>query len=312
MIVTVTPNPSVDRTVSIDSLNHGAVHRASDVIIEAGGKGVNVARALARGGVESTCVFPAGSDDSAMFVRLLGDIDDMTSRTVPISGSIRTNVGVIEADGRTTKFNEAGSVFGVDAQDELLASILSVSVSASWVVLCGSYPPGLPSDFVSRVRRELPSSVLLGVDASGAPLAEAVAVGCDVIKPNHHELGELVGRHLGTLGEVADAATDVYQRGVSTVLVSLGSRGAILVDSEGATFASAPTSEVKNTVGAGDAFFAGFLAAGGSGTSALSEALAWGRAAVRAPSTDFAPATANDRAAVLMSDEIDREMKMEH
>ena len=152
----------------------------------------------------------------------------------------------------------------------------------------------------------------LGIDASGEPLIHAVQAGCDVIKPNHHELAALVDRTLETLGDVVDAAREVQQRGVATVVVSLGSRGALLVSEEGdLTFGYAPANEVRNTVGAGDAFFAGFLSAGGSGNKALSEALAWGRAAVSSVSTAFPPATDEDRAAVVISAEIDRTIQME-
>lgn len=311
MIVTVTPNPSFDRTVHVDALELGAVHRVSTVTVEAGGKGVNVARALALGGTESTCIFPAGVDDAAVFTRLLGDVPGMFPRTVSTSGSIRTNVGIIDSDGQTTKLNEAGSSLDQLAQDQLVATILDAATSADWVALCGSYPPGLPADFILRLRDELPSNVSLGVDASGEPLRHAVDAGCDLIKPNHHELGALVDRPLETLGAVSDAATEVHQMGVAQVVVSLGSGGALLVSNEGMTFGYAPAASVKNTVGAGDAFFAGFLSAGGSGSKALSEALAWGRAAVSSASTAFPPATNDDRAAVVISSEIDRALQME-
>lgn len=311
MIITVTPNPSFDRTVHVGSLEFGAVHRVSTVTVEAGGKGVNVARALALSGTESTCVFPAGADDSAAFTRLLGDIAGMTPQTVRTAGSIRTNVGIIEDGGRTTKLNESGSELDHAAQDELLATIIEAGSSADWVAICGSYPPGLPTDFIQRVRSGLRDDVGLGVDASGEPLHHAVQAGCDLIKPNHHELGALVGRTLETLGDVVDAALDVQRSGVATVVVSLGSRGALLVSDDGVTFGHAPAETVKNTVGAGDAFFAGFLAAGGSGSKALSEALAWGRAAVSSASTAFPPATDADRAAVAISSEIDRTLQME-
>ncbi len=170
---------------------------------------------------------------------------------------------------------------------------------------------GLPADFIQRVRDGLPAHVGLGVDASGEPLEHAVRAGCDLIKPNHHELAALLGRSIDTLGDVVDAALEVQRDGVATVVVSLGSRGALLVSDDGVTFGYAPAESVKNTVGAGDAFFAGFLAAGGSGSKSLSEALAWGRAAVSSASTAFPPATDTDRAAVVISSEIDRALQME-
>ena len=311
MIITVTPNPSFDRTVHVDSLDVGAVHRVSAVTVEAGGKGVNVARALALAGTESTCIFPAGGNDAPAFTELLGDIEGMTPRTVNTAGSIRTNVGIIEDGGRTTKLNESGSALDQVAQDELLSAIIEAGAGAKWVAICGSYPPGLPVDFIQRVRDGLPAQVGLGVDASGEPLVHAVRAGCDLIKPNHHELAALVGRPIDTLGDVVDAALEVQRKGVATVVVSLGSRGALLVSDDAVIFGSAPAESVRNTVGAGDAFFAGFLAAGGSGSNSLFEALAWGRAAVSSASTAFPPATDDDRAVVVISSEIDRALEME-
>lgn len=310
MIVTVTPNPSFDRTLHLNVLEPGEVHRASAVTLEAGGKGINVARALAQSGATATTIFPGGLADGDHFGSLLDGIEDLSVQSVDVHRPIRVNTTVLDADGQTTKLNESGDVLGVDAQEKLFEAVAAASGDATWVAVCGSLPPEVSVDFASRLRSHLAPETKLAVDASGAALAEIAASGCDLIKPNHEELEELVARPLPTLGDVVDAATALQQGGISNVVVSLGADGALLVDGSEILHGVAPTDRVENTVGAGDAFLAGFLAGGGSGNKALSEALSWGRAAVSSPSTAFPAATDVDRAAVSISNEIDRAMQL--
>lgn len=311
MIVTVTPNPSFDRTVEVDELRRGEVNRILAGQTEAGGKGVNVSRALALSGIDTCCVFPAGQPDAANFVSLLGRHEHLQVRVVDTGTTIRTNTSVIERDGETTKLNESGSMFVVDTLLDLLDAVADVSSDASWIASCGSLPPGMGSDFHRRIIEHVDgTSTRVAVDASGDALSQAVAGGCHLIKPNHHELAGLVGTELGTLGDVADAATEVQRSGVETVVVSLGADGALLVSSDGLVHGVAPTDMVRNTVGAGDAFLAGFLSVGGLGAESLAEALAWGRAAVRSPTTSFPPADDADRAQVRLTEVIDRSSKV--
>ena len=148
----------------------------------------------------------------------------------------------------------------------------------------------------------------MAIDASGDALGAAVDGNVALIKPNRDELAGVVGRELPTLGAVADAAIEVRDGGVSGVVVSLGSSGALLADESGLMHGTAPTDVVKNTVGAGDAFMAGFLYGGGAGPDALREALSWGRAAVQSATTSFPPATDADRASVTLSTDLDRDL----
>lgn len=152
----------------------------------------------------------------------------------------------------------------------------------------------------------------MAIDASGAALRAAVEGNAALIKPNRDELSDVVGRDLETLGDVVDAAIEVRDGGVGGVVVSLGSSGAVLVDQSGVVHGTAPTNIVKNTVGAGDAFLAGFLAGGGAGPDALASGLSWGRAAVQSASTSFPPATDEDRAAVSLTEDIDRSLPVGH
>jgi 1-phosphofructokinase len=145
-------------------------------------------------------------------------------------------------------------------------------------------PPGAPDGFYADIARRLGGTrTRVAVDTSGAAFAASLQARPCLVKPNIDELAECVGRSLPTLGEAIEACQVLRERGAGTVLASLGSAGAILVDGAGVTHAHAVATVPVSSVGAGDALLAGFLAAGGEGTDALVEAVAWGAAAVTLP-----------------------------
>ncbi len=304
MFVTVTPNPSFDKTLRLPTLDRGEVHRVASSSTEAGGKGVNVGRALAQGGNEVVAVIPGSAADVSTFSAALGEIDGLT--LVAVDGPpIRSNITIAEDDGTTTKLNASGEAPSKASTDALRAEVVDRANDATWVAVCGSHPPGFDSTFVAKLRDDLDSTIKIAVDASGAPLAEAVRVGVDLVKPNLEELEALVGRALPTVGDVVEAAHGLRDQGVEQVLVSLGADGALLIAGAGVLRGTTSGAVVRNTVGAGDAFLSGFLSGGGSGHTGLKEALAWGHAAVASPTTEFPPATDANRGAVDVTDQID-------
>ncbi|MEN3298042.1 1-phosphofructokinase [Pseudonocardia sp.] len=283
MIVTVTPNPSLDRTVELAELHRGEVHRALSGRLDPGGKGVNVARALTKAGLDTIAVLPSGRAPGGRLNGLL-DALGVHAVTVPIHGATRSNITLVEPDGTTTKINEPGPVLTADEVAEIAEQAVARARGASWLVTCGSLPEGMPGTFHGDlVRRARSGGTRVAVDTSGAPLVAAVAACPDLIKPNHEELAELVGRPLDSLGDVLAAARELRAGGVGAVLVSLGADGALLVEESGEYHAMTPPVAVRSTVGAGDATLAGFLAAGGAGPDALRRAVAYGAAACRLP-----------------------------
>jgi 1-phosphofructokinase family hexose kinase len=228
---------------------------------------------------------------------------------VPIDGDLRVNLSVVEPDGTVTKINEPGSGLDQAAADRLLEDVVAAIAtidSVDWVVGCGSLPPGLPDDFHARLATRLSPSILVAIDADRGALRAAIGGRVALVKPNRVELEELVGRPLTTLGEVHDAATSLVTQGVGQVLVSLGVDGALAVDGSSACHVEAPIDDVANTVGAGDALLAGYLA-GGATLSALPEAVAWSVAACRAGGTRMPAVGARDRAAVVVHPTLDRD-----
>jgi len=283
MIVTLTANPSVDRTIEVTELRPGTVIRARASRVDAGGKGVNVARALAAHGHKAKAVLPSGGAEGAQLEAMLtGSGMDLLS--VRIAGSIRANVTVVEADGTTTKLNEPGPRLSRDELGALAATLSDAAASAEWAVLSGSLSPGAPADwYAGLIRRLRGTGPRVAIDSSGPPLVRAVTAQPDLIKPNREELAELTGRPVDTIADVVGAAVALTDRGVHTVLASLGPAGAVLARGNTAWHATAVAIEPRSTVGAGDALLAGYLAAGADGPGALAEAVAWGSAAAALP-----------------------------
>ena len=283
VIVTLTPNPSLDRTIEIAELGRGEVLRASASRVDPGGKGVNVSRVLAAHSVSTVAIVAAGGPEGAQLADLLAPAG-IPVVTVPLRRATRSNIALVEPDGTTTKVNEAGPTLSDDEVATMSERVAAVSASADWVVLSGSLPCGVsPSYYADLVRRAQTLGCRVAVDTRGAPLAAAVAATPDLIKPNTAELAELTGASLLTWGDVVKNAEALHHDGIATVLVSLGEDGALLVDGDGTRWASAPAAEVRSTVGAGYSTLAGFLAAGARGDQALRSAVAFGAAAVALP-----------------------------
>ena len=301
MIVTVTFNPSLDRTMAFASLERGEVQRADETLEDPGGKGVNVTRFINARGGESVAVLPAGGPMGHALTSAL-DEARIPYRAVPIAGRTRANVAVVEPDGTTTKLNEAGPVLSDDEVEALLAAVAELATDGGWVAVAGSLPTGQSTDVVARVAevaRKAGSKFAL--DISGQALADGLASKPDLIKPNEEELGEILGRELVTREEVLRGCQEARDLGAGTVICSLGGDGAVLVDAEGIWSVKGQKVPVRSTVGAGDSLMAGFLHAGGQGPEALKVGVAWATAAVQTPGTGVPDASLIDPDAVEVS-----------
>ncbi len=302
-IVTVTLNPSLDRTIEVVMLDRGSVQRVTTARLDPGGKGVNVARALLANDVAARAVVPVAGREGDQLIELL-EREGVGVEIVRIHGRTRSNTAVVEADGTVTKLNEPGPTLTDADLDTVAGAVLSAAEPGSWVALCGSLPPGLPvSAYATLTQLFRAAGLRVVVDSSGAAFRAAIAAGPDLVKPNTEELSEAVGRPLRTLGEIVDAARELQDAGARTVLVSCGADGAVLVGDE-IMLGLSPVGDPRSSVGAGDAFLAGFLAAEGAGSSpseSFAEALAWGAAAVRLPGSRMPAPSDIDRSIVHVS-----------
>ena len=300
MIVTLTANPSLDRTVGLTGpLERGRVHRTERSTVDPGGKGINVARVLQAATTEVVAVLPANAGDP-----LLAALDEqgIAHRAVPTSGPTRNNITVAEPDGTTTKLNEPGTPCTGRTLGELHAVLLECAQGAAWTVLSGSLPPGVPESWYADLVGALRGlGCRIAVDTSERPLLALAerfpAAAPDVIKPNSDELAQLTGADAhelesgataGDVGVVVDAGRVLVERGVGAVLATLGGAGAVLVTATGAWRATADDVTVRSTVGAGDSSLAGYLLAEQAGHTpdeCLRLAVAYGTAAVTLPGT---------------------------
>lgn len=259
MILSVSPNLGIDVTIELDALRPGEVHRAHRAERQAGGKGVNVARALSRLGESVQLLGFAGGTELA---RLLAE-EGIAADLVPLTTPPRTCTIYLTPDGAATVVNEAGAP--VDRTDALLERYRALLPSASAVAIMGSLPPGAPPEavreMVALARR---AGRFCIVDTSGDALASALTARPSAVCPNLAEAEALLGRRLATTSERLAAAAEIQERGAELTVLTLGADGAVVAGADGwsATLRVASPVDMRsgNPTGAGDAFVAGLLA----------------------------------------------------
>jgi len=279
-VLTVTLNPSIDRTIDLSSLEVGEINRAEKTTLHPGGKGVNVSRAARAFGVDTHALFIGGKLGEAWMSSEL-DKAAIAHTVISSEDAIRSNMTIVESDGTVTKINEPGPTLGPDEIAKIKNALSALDLNGNWVVFAGRLNPGLASSAYAELATFAKSQgAKVAVDSSGAEFAEAVkAAAVDLVKPNHHELAELVGRELRTIDDVIVAAQEVIAGGVETILCSMGADGAILITADGATHCE-PLTKVSGTpVGAGDILLGIFIAAG-TDVAALEAAISWSAASV--------------------------------
>lgn len=294
MIVTLTVNPALDRTIALEAaLRPGEVQPARSAREEAGGKGINVSRVIDAAGVETVAVLPLAIDDP---YRTALSAAGIPSVAVPVERHVRTNLAITDPDGVTTKVNLPGTPLTLADSQALVAAVVEASADAEWLVLAGSLPDSAAASFYVEVIRAVrarrgASAPRIAVDASGPALREVVAHGIvDLIKPNDEELTELLGTDLsGAEPErIVDVVRSIVPEKIAAALITLGGAGAALVTAHGAWFAEAPRIRVVSTVGAGDSSLAGYLLAALAGAEPavrLTSAIRYGAAAASLPGT---------------------------
>ncbi len=258
MITTICLNPSFDKTVTVDSLVPGRVNRIRTVRTDAGGKGVNVAVVARRLGLDAQVLACAGVDGSGL-LRTAMNREGVGHAFLTVEGSVRVNTKVVALDGAgVTELNEPGPTLTAEDLDNFFDLAIEKTKGSDYVVMTGSLPPGCPERTYRDLIRTL-KDVPCILDATGEALHLGAEAAPFLIKPNHHELGDVLGRRLRTVEEVKDAAQLYVDSGVKHVIVSMGSMGAVYVGQEGVFFAPAISVEVRSTVGAGDAMLGGLV-----------------------------------------------------
>jgi 1-phosphofructokinase family hexose kinase len=308
VITLFAPNPGLDRTVFVDRHQVGREHRAGRTDLRAGGKAINVARALGTLGVPARVIAPvAGPTGDAMLE--LAAAERIAIAPVPCDGLTRSTLAVVDPDG-VSSYNDSGFVL-TDA--EVAAIELAVrehTAPGDLFVFAGSVPRGTRPAAVHRILtagRAAGARVL--ADTSGKALSVVLAAEPDVVSPNLEEARALLADQTGALpmesSEPLESAIPVARAlcraGPAAVVLSAGAAGAVVADEEETAAAIAPRVEVLNPVGAGDCLLAALLAALENG-AALADALPWAVAVASAScetfaAADFDPARARELAA---------------
>jgi 1-phosphofructokinase len=257
MIYTVTLNPSLDYIVEVEDLTLGDLNRTKNESKFPGGKGINVSRLLKRMGVPSKALGFVGGF-TGLYIKNYLQMEDIETKFVEVHEDTRINVKL--KSNSETEVNAKGPNI-TEADFKKLQDQISQLTSEDILVLAGSIPSSMESStyeiLVSICHQNKTKFV---VDAEGELLKKVLPYNPFLIKPNHHELGELFNTSFSTVEEVVPYARKLVEMGAENVIVSLAGEGAVLVNSEVAFLSNVPKGEVKSSVGAGDSMVAGFLA----------------------------------------------------
>ncbi|HGN1705940.1 TPA: 1-phosphofructokinase [Providencia rettgeri] len=258
-VATITLNPAYDLVGLCSTIEVGEVNLVKTASLNAGGKGVNVAKVLRDLGVDITVSGFMGKDNQEEFQHFFSE-NGMANRFSMVPGRTRINVKLTENNGESTDFNFSG--FDVSKEDWNRFSTESLNWLGHFdmVVVSGSLPNGIdPKEFtrwMTRLRQLCPCIIF---DSSREALKAGLKASPWLVKPNRHELESWVGRKLPDLKDVIAAAHELRDKGISHVIISLGEEGALWVNASGSWLAKPPHCEVISTVGAGDSMVAGLV-----------------------------------------------------
>jgi 1-phosphofructokinase family hexose kinase len=279
MILTVTLNAAIDRTIAVPNFKQGRRHRAVEASTMAGGKGINVARALKLLGRPVIATGLAGGPTGARLMERLAEESILTDFTWN-GGESRTNIAVVDpTTGEQTEINERGPELSAEELDRFVEKLIYLARGAKICVIAGSQPPSVPPDFCARIVAALKEiGVEAIVDTEGEPLHASLRVEPAVVTPNVAEAEEAVGHEFNDSEDRLAGVRGLVELGAHEAIIT-SEKGCVAVVGEGQTQrayeVTAPELEPVSTVGSGDAFLAGYVAARYEG-AAPRDCLAYG------------------------------------
>lgn len=289
-IMTVTLNPCIDKTITLNGFCEGGLNRASDVRVDAGGKGVNVAKVLKQLDADVLAVGALGDSGSEKLLRELKE-RGITADFLTISGETRTNYKLFDrVRGQVTEINEPGFSVGEEEIQGMISLIEKHLPQVDVMVLAGSLAPGFPKELygsLTRLARSYGTKVI--VDADGESFSSALKAGPYAIKPNRFELEQFFGKTLSSDEELLCCGRALLEKGVSLVAISLGADGAVYVTKNEAFRVKLAPVKCQSTVGAGDSMVAAIASCISEGTdlkALASMASAAGTATASKPGTE--------------------------
>jgi 6-phosphofructokinase 2 len=291
-IVTLTINPAIDIFVNVERVAPTRKLRCSAPKRDPGGGGINVARAAHRLGADVAAIYPTGGAIGKLLQRLV-EREGIDSVVTPSHVETRENFTAYEEEtGEQYRFVLPGSALHRAEWEACLDKLATLPAKPKFVVASGSIPPDVPDDFFAMVARHARSlGAQMVLDSSGAALGAALKEGVMLIKPNQTELRDFLGKRLDSEDDCIAACRELIADGrTQVVALTLGADGALLVTAKRAWRAAPVKIEVASTVGAGDSFLGGMMAALAAGASieeAFRMGVAAGSAAVLSPGTEL-------------------------
>jgi 1-phosphofructokinase family hexose kinase len=259
LILTVTINPSVDRNIEVDRLvfeDRAYILSRKD---SAGGRGMNASRVLHSFGAKTLAIVTSGGVNGPRLEKLAAK-SGFPVKTVPIHNEIRVNLTITDKQGLAIRLNERGPKIAPEELKRIEKVVANRLESADWLMLCGSIPPGVSSDFYTkliRLARERKVKTLL--DTDGDALLHGIEAGPTIVSPNQPEAERLLNRALITRAQFLEAATRIKAMGAEAVILSLGSRGVVAVNENQLLEVIPPRTDAVSPLGAGDALAAAYV-----------------------------------------------------
>ena len=257
MIITLTLNPAVDKTIEINDFKVNSVNRVSSNRLDCGGKGINVSKVLRVLEAESKAIgILAG--ESGQYIK--GQLDNLKIENdfVFVEGETRTNIKIVDRTKNTnTDVNEKGPDVSRQDLDEVKHKILNTLKEKSVLVLSGSVPSNVNSDvYKDLILKAKEKGVKTLLDADGELLKQGIEAGPYLVKPNIHELERLFNKKITSVDEAIETAKKIFDHGVEIIVIALGAEGSIILTKEKTVIVEGLKVDVISTVGAGDAMVA--------------------------------------------------------
>lgn len=276
MIITVTLNPALDKTIYLKNYHHGEVNIIDKSILDPGGKGINVSKILNN----FSCPYISLGFIGGMNGKILEDrLSEMGIRYkfTPVKANTRINTKMIEsATGKTTDLNEQGDEICLEELNRFIKECKEIMKEGDTLVLSGSVPKGIPQNIyyeLCEIARQVGARVI--IDSKGPLLKEALKSKVFLIKPNVEELETLSDKVFNHFDEIVDYCNELISNNVEYICLSMGSDGALLIGKDLFVQAKVPKVEVKSTVGAGDSLLGAMIGYLSSGYS-IKESFAYG------------------------------------
>ena len=259
LILTVTINPSVDRNIEVDRLvfeDRAYILSRSD---SAGGRGMNASRVLHSFGTKTLAIVTSGGMNGPRLQKLAAKAG-FPVKVVPIHNEIRVNLTITDKQGLALRLNERGPKITPEELARVEKSVAHRLDSASWLMLCGSIPPGVSSDFYTKlIRMARERKVKTMLDTDGDALLHGIEAGPTIVSPNQPEAERLLNRALITRAQFLEAAPRIKAMGARAVMLSLGGRGVVAVNEHQLLEVIPPRTDAVSPLGAGDALAAAYV-----------------------------------------------------